>query len=186
MPAHIKAAVVSAALVLAIGLAYFLFWDRIDKNQAVPEAQEILKRIEKNGAIDFTLNNLAGQPVHMHDFKDKVVILNFWASWCAPCVEEFPSMLALLKAVPEVRLIAVSADQDEQALRIFLKAFQVDEKRVDILRDPDQKIARLYGTEILPESFIFQKGGKLLRKIVGAEKWAHPEAIQFFKTLTAE
>jgi thiol-disulfide isomerase/thioredoxin len=178
---HRKAAAVVTLLCLLVVAGYVVFWNQIDKNQQVPESQVIVQNLEKTGELDFEAPDLFGQKIKLHDFLGRIVILNFWASWCGPCVQEFPSLINLAKKVPQVEIVAISSDHDRASLNAFLKAFKMPEHNFSILLDPNRKISELYGTEILPESFVFSKSGQFVRKIIGAEKWDQPDAIQFFK-----
>jgi thiol-disulfide isomerase/thioredoxin len=181
---HLKASLIAAGLSLSVAVGFYLVWDKIDKNAAIPESHQIIKQLEQHGAMDFELPDLEGHQVRLSHFFDRVVILNFWASWCGPCVQEIPSLLELVKKVPGVQLVAVSEDHDRTELVAFLKAFAKEESAaVTVLIDSDHKISQLYKTEALPETFIFSRSGKFTRKVSGAENWTHPEAIAFFTEL---
>jgi cytochrome c biogenesis protein CcmG, thiol:disulfide interchange protein DsbE len=104
--------------------------------------------------------------------RGKVVVLNLWASWCAPCVEELPSLLALQKQMPDLAIVAVSTDQDPDVYRQFLIKNHVD---VLTVRDADQRVNALYGTVQIPETYIIDRQGVLRRKFIGAQNWTSPE-----------
>jgi thiol-disulfide isomerase/thioredoxin len=181
---HLKASLIAAVLLSSVCAGFYLVWDKIDKNSAIPESHQFIKTLELKGAVDFELPDLDGRSVKLSQFSDRVVILNFWASWCGPCVQEIPSLLNLVKQVKGVQLVAVSEDHDRTELQAFIKAFTKEPNpQVTVLMDVDQKISHLYKTEALPESFIFSRGGKFRRKVSGAEDWSHPEAIAFFNEL---
>src|SRR2546421_6594739 len=94
-------------------------------------------------APDFTVHD-SDRTVTLHDFRGKVVVLNFWATWCPPCVEEMPSLVAMQgKLNSSVTVLAVSLDVDESAYRHFLKDYGIDLLTV---RDPDKKSSQLYGS----------------------------------------
>lgn len=124
-------------------------------------------------APDFTLSDLKQNPVSLSDFSDKVVVVNFWASWCAPCVEEFPSLLKFIKAFEkEVVVIAVSHDTNPEDAQKFLDKFGVQpSSNFQVLIDLDRGVGKRYGVGALPESFIFSKNLKFERKIVGFRDW---------------
>ena len=170
-------------LVLCLGLFYFSNqrWG-IESN--VPKDVKVLNDIESKGVPNFELEDLDGNLVKLTDFKGRLVIINFWASWCQPCVDEFPTLLKLIKHFKgEVVLVAISADYTREDMTNFLRAFDVKSPFIKILWDKEKKIATSYGTEILPETYILDSQMKLIRKIVGVDKWYNEEAIGFFEEL---
>ena len=109
-------------------------------------------------APDFTVGD-EGRTVALHDFRGKVVVLNFWATWCPPCVEEMPSLVNLQSRLKgtDVTVLAVSIDVDSNAYKKFLVDHHVDLLTV---RDPNQKTPSLYGTQMWPETYIIDRNGK--------------------------
>jgi len=107
-------------------------------------------------------------------------VLNLWATFCAPCIEELPSLLALQQQMPDVAIVAVSMDQDSDVYRRFL-----DEHHVSVLtvRDPDQRVNALYGTVQIPETYIIDRQGVLRRKFIGAQNWTSPEITGYLSKL---
>ena len=120
------------------------------------------------------------QTVDLSRLHGKVVVLNLWATWCAPCVEELPSLLDLQKRMPELAVVGVSTDQDEQIYRAFLVKHHVDLLTV---RDADQRINALYGTVLIPETYIIDRNGVIRRKFVGAQDWTGPEITDYLRKL---
>jgi len=112
--------------------------------------------------------------------RGRVVVLNLWATFCAPCIEELPSLLALQQQMPDVAIVAVSMDQDPDVYRRFL-----DEHHVSVLtvRDPDQRVNALYGTVQIPETYIIDRQGVLRRKFIGAQNWTSPEITGYLSKL---
>lgn len=178
-------------VILLSGLLYFAwsqYQDFLTRGQRPPKGTLILNEIEKTGVPDFILQDLNEKPVQLSSFNDKLVIVNFWASWCEPCVKEFPSLMRLLEVYPDdLVLLAVSADNTIEDLRGFTKAFGVERVRNwYTMWDKEQKVAAKYGTEVLPESYIVGKNLKLIRKVAGVEEWDSPMAIKFFKDIIEE
>jgi cytochrome c biogenesis protein CcmG/thiol:disulfide interchange protein DsbE len=120
------------------------------------------------------------QTVDLAKLRGKVVVLNLWATWCAPCVEELPSLLAMQRTHPEITVVAVSTDQDDEVYRKFLKQHQVD---VVTVRDADQKVNAMYGTVQIPETYIIDRQGVMRRKFIGAQDWTGPEITQYLRKL---
>jgi peroxiredoxin len=133
-----------------------------------------------SAAPDFTVKDDA-RSVSLHDLKGKIVLLNFWATWCPPCVEEMPSLVALQgKMKDKVTVLAISVDVDEGAYKKFLKDHGVDLLTV---RDPDEKSNTLYGTFKYPETYVIDRDGVVRRKFIGPVDWTSPEIIQYLSKL---
>ncbi len=131
-------------------------------------------------APDFTVQD-ADRKVSLHDFRGKVVVLNFWATWCPPCVEEMPSLVKLQSNLKDrVVVLAVSVDEDERSYRTFLKKNNVDLLTV---RDPQQKSNELYGTFKFPETYIIDRQGVVQRKFIGPVDWARPDVVEYLNKL---
>lgn len=178
-----------ALLALVVGaVVLWLFWiplsGHLYRGSDTPESSKLLNKMEKEGVPGFSLTTIEGKPLTLDQFNGKVVILNFWASWCDPCVAEFPSLLSLIEHYKgEVVLVAVSADEKESDVQSFLKAFKANSEHLYIAMDKDKQLAQKYGTVVLPESYIIGHDRKLIRKIAGVDDWYTPEAISYFKDL---
>lgn len=134
-----------------------------------------------SAAPDFSLQD-SDRQVALNQFRGQVVVLNFWATWCPPCVEELPSLMRMQERVRNrgVAVLGVSIDVDEAAYHRFLK-----ERGVNFLtvRDPQQKVANLYGTAGWPETYIIDRQGVLRRKVVGPIDWNAPDIAEFLSKL---
>jgi len=130
------------------------------------------------------LPGLDGSTTDLAAFRGRVVVLNFWASWCPPCVHEMPSLEGLHRTLgPEgLVVVGVSVDEDEQALRSF-----VEEQGITfpILLDPGGRhAATAYGTLDFPTTFVIDRDGILKRRYVGPTQWDTPAALDHFRKLT--
>ena len=133
-----------------------------------------------NTAPDFTVQD-ADRKVTLHDLRGKIVVLNFWATWCPPCVEEMPSLVRLQSNLKDrVVVLAVSVDDDERSYRTFLKKNNVDLLTV---RDPQQKSNELYGTFKFPETYIIDRQGVVQRKFIGPVDWTRPDVVEYLNKL---
>jgi len=132
-------------------------------------------------APDFTVRD-SDRTVTLSQLKGQVVVLNFWATWCPPCIEEMPSLVRMQQRMQSkgVTVLAVSVDVDENNYRRFLKDHGVNLLTV---RDPDQKSNGLYGTFKFPETYIIDRNGVMRRKFIGAVDWTEPEIIDFLSKL---
>lgn len=130
-------------------------------------------------APDFVLQE-GSQRIQLSAYRGKVVILNFWASWCAPCIQELPSLIDLQHEMPQVVILTVSIDEDPQAYRQFLA-----DNHVDLLsiRDPQQRTNHLYGTEKIPESYVIDRNGIIRRKFISAQLWTSPDIVSYLRRL---
>jgi cytochrome c biogenesis protein CcmG/thiol:disulfide interchange protein DsbE len=133
-------------------------------------------------APDFTVRD-SDRAVTLHDFKGKIVVLNFWATWCPPCVEEMPSLVQLQAKLKNqgVEVVGVSVDVDGDAYHHFLQEHKVDLLTV---RDPDQKSNTLYGTFRYPETYIIDRNGMIRRKFIGAVDWNQPDVVEYLSKLS--
>ncbi len=132
-------------------------------------------------APEFTVTD-AERTVALKDLRGKVVVLNFWATWCPPCVEEMPSLVRMQKELKDkgVTVLAVSVDDDARQYHQFL-----DKNKVDLLtvRDPRQRSNELYGTFKFPETYIIDRQGVLRRKFIGAVDWTKPDVVDYLSKL---
>ena len=133
-------------------------------------------------APDFTVTADSGQTFTVHNFKGRLLLLNFWATWCAPCVEEVPSLNQLARQLGPQGLVVlgVSVDKDPNAYKNFLQHFPVS---FQTARDPDEKVNLKYGTIQFPESYLIDRDGKVVEKFISAQNWASPEMIQHVQSL---
>lgn len=120
------------------------------------------------------------QSIDLSKLRGHVVVLNLWATWCPPCVQELPSLLALQHQMPGITVVGVSTDQDDDVYRHFLTQHHVDLLTV---RDSDQRINALYGTVQIPETYIIDRTGTLRRKFIGAQDWTSPEITGYLARL---
>jgi peroxiredoxin len=132
--------------------------------------------------FDFELD---GQPATLRNLRGKIVILNFWATWCPPCVEETPSLNRLHQRINSRGgiVLGVSVDEDANAYATFLHEQHVSFPN---FRDPSKKTALTYGTTIYPETYIIDRDGRFARKIIGPQNWDSPELIAYLDTLLAK
>lgn len=135
-------------------------------------------------ALDFTIQDDQGK-ASLRDFRGQVLIVNFWASWCPPCIAETPSLVRMEKQLKSkgVVVLGVSADEDASAYHAFLKKYDITFLTV---RDPTAKVQHQYGTTLIPESYVIDAQGVLRRKIVNAIDWESPDMLTFLTRVAAD
>jgi peroxiredoxin len=123
--------------------------------------------------------------VDIRDFRGEVVLLNVWATWCGPCEQEMPSMERLYQEMgPQgLRVVAVSVDQADPAT----VGAWVQERDLSftVLHDPSGRIQQVYQTTGVQESFVVDREGVIVKKIIGATEWDHPAQKALFRRLLA-
>lgn len=119
----------------------------------------------------------------LSDLKGQLILLNFWASWCEPCIQEFPDMISLVNQRPNVVIVAINRDQKKEDAIRFIETFPEAKGKILFYWDPKGEITSLYGTEVLPESYLITYDFKVLKKIIGIEDWDHPNVLRFLDSL---
>lgn len=130
-------------------------------------------------APDFTVSDGATS-VRLADYRGKVVLVNFWATWCPPCVAELPSLLKFHHDNPDIAILAISIDEDPGQYQRFIQQRHID---LITVRDPNQTAASLFNTEMWPETYVIDRKGVIRRKFVGATDWSDPEIRSYLKSL---
>lgn len=161
-------------LLFAVLLAGFVY--------AIHDAfeQHIVQAGEK--APSFQVTTESGQKISNNNFGGKLLVLNFWATWCPPCVEEMPSLNQFAEAMAPsgVVVLGVSIDKNENAYKRFVQqsrlAFQTT-------RDPQEDISSRYGTFKWPETYVINQDGKVVQKYVGPRDWSDPQIVNSVKAL---
>ena len=179
--------VVAFLVALLLCVASVFAWNHFKsayENNEMSKTSAVLDKMELSGIPKFELMNLSGEKVSSDVLKGKLSFINFWASWCDPCVREFPSMLSLVKHFKgELILVAISNDENEEDMKSFIRAFDASIPGVYILWDPKREVTEKFVTYKLPETFMVGPDLKLIRKIVGIEKWYTPSSIEYIEDM---
>lgn len=161
------------AIVSLVGVTLGSYWGR-----SKPSRSEI-------SLAGFSAPKLDGSKLDINAATEPVLIVNFWASWCPPCADELPSLLKLTRTLGgQVRVIALSQDEDEKKMRDFLSKFGELPKGFEVAWDRDGSLAKKLGVAKLPESFILDRDRKLVKKIEGYDDWASPGVLSYFRLLS--
>jgi thiol-disulfide isomerase/thioredoxin len=149
----------------------------------------------------FELQTLDGRIVKLSDFGGRPVLINFWATWCAPCREELPHLARLARELAEtpVNLVLISVDEgwapvselaqeageEDQGSpwSLVARILRGESPGVLSLLDPSERVARSYGTFKYPETYLVDGSGALVRRFVGPKAWGHPRAVEALREL---
>lgn len=133
-------------------------------------------------APSFSIVTDNGRQISTKEFGGKVLVLNFWATWCPPCIDEIPSLDAMAKqlAPKGVVVLGVSVDRNGAAYERFRK-----QARIGFLtaRDPEARISSSYGTFKYPETYVIDSSGRVRQKHIGPRNWLEPEILQSIEAL---
>jgi len=175
-------------LVLAAGLfsVQLLTW-RIDASPAVLNAIDKLNgEWVDRPAPDFNLPTATGELKTLKDFRGKVIFLNFWGSFCAPCRKEMPSMEKLVRQYESqgMAMVAISFDPEKKDMVDFMASFLPnDNSAMTVLWDPTSQTGKEYGTELIPETYIIDRDGRIVARFVNSYDWTRPEVKQLIEAL---
>jgi cytochrome c biogenesis protein CcmG, thiol:disulfide interchange protein DsbE len=133
-------------------------------------------------APDFSIRTETGKTITAADFGGKVLVLNFWATWCPPCVEEMPSLNRFAATMKDsgVVVLAVSIDKNEKAYKQFVQRIR---PAFETAYDPDANISSGYGTFKWPETYVIDRNGKVRQKLISNQEWMDPQIVNGIKAL---
>jgi peroxiredoxin len=135
----------------------------------------------KDGHPDFQLPDASGKMTSLQQQLGHPVLLNFWATWCAPCVDEVPSLEELARRLKgtDMRMLAVSVDEDwDKIRRFFAKGTPIG-----VLLDTSKEVPKKFGTEKFPETFLIDAAGRVRYYFVNKRDWSRPEAVACLESL---
>lgn len=134
-------------------------------------------------APNFTLTDMQGQNVSLTDLKGKVVILNFWATWCPPCREEMPSMEMLYRKFKDQGLVILAVNVEQDGAKLVQSFLQRTPYTFPILLDGNAEVQNLYKVFRFPESYIIDRNGNVVEKVIGAIDWTSGPAFKLINFL---
>jgi thiol-disulfide isomerase/thioredoxin len=120
--------------------------------------------------------------VNLAALRGHVVLLNFWATWCGPCIQELPALEQMQRDLPQVNVVTISTDEDEAAYRAFLVRYRVSLLTV---REGNDKANELYGSIRYPETYVIDKNGIIRRKFIGPQNWSSADIEDYLRKLAA-
>jgi len=167
-------------LFVFIACVFLIIFLREERDSTIKTTKPLQPGIQ---VPNFVFADMNGKEVSLSDHRGKVVLLNVWATWCPPCRQEMPSMQRLYEKFKgeSFEILAVSIDSEgREAVAPFMREMNLT---FPALLDPRETIMSLYGITGVPESFIIDKDGILVKKIIGPINWASSEVFLFFKDL---
>jgi peroxiredoxin len=162
---------IAAMLLLAAGLVWVVY-----------PTLEVRVINAGDTAPNFSIVTERGQTITRSDFGGKLLVLNFWASWCPPCIEELPSLNQFAQQYKDqgVVVIGISNDKNENLYKRFLTERHV---AFDTARDPEADISTSYGTFQIPETYLIDRNGKVLEKVISNQDWMDPQFLARVKSM---
>ncbi len=180
-----KKIIISLAVIVALAMGILYGKGLLSVHQGiVPPPSLAVLALEKapKPAPAVTFTDGAGGRHALEAFKGRYVLLNLWATWCAPCVSELPSLARLQAHAPGLRVLAINADSTKVDAGAFLKSHGAGSLPVYV--DSDHMLMRSFVVPGLPTTVLIDPDGKVVARAEGPAEWASPEAVAYFKRIT--
>ncbi len=156
-------------------------WQQPELSHNLTEVKTVIQ------GSDFELLNMDEEKIKLSDFRGKVVLLNFWATWCPPCRREMPSMERLYQQIGDEKFGVIAVDQMEEIDDVFAFTGQLElAPTFDILFDTTSQVSQDYAVRGLPTTYLLDKQGKIRYRAVGGREFDHPEVVKIIKELMDE
>lgn len=168
--------------------ASFVLWDIYGQPPKYTNTTELPRTKTKTPHTPFTFNTLDKNVLNSTDLKGKVIILNFWASWCVPCLIEFPDLIEVTSSYPDdVFFLAMSVDENPDNAKAFIDKINLPQSNRIIGLDTDKSIsAKLFNTTKYPETYILDRNLNIRRHITGIIEWNSPAFKTYLENLIKE
>jgi thiol-disulfide isomerase/thioredoxin len=172
---------------ILLGAVFFVTFSAVADWQQ-PELSHNLTPVENIvPASDFELLDMDDEKIRLSDYRGKVVLLNFWATWCPPCIREMPSMERLHQQVNAEDFIVLAVNQMEDVDQVFAFTGQLEiDPTFEILFDSESKVSHNYAVRGLPTTYLIDKRGNIRYRAVGGREFNHPEVVKIIDQLIKE
>ena len=167
-------------VLVLVGASVYL----VSSNSSRPASEWVNSVAVGDIAPDFQLEDTEGNQVSLQALRGKVVLVNLWATWCPPCIEEMPSMERLNEVMAGDDFVMLAINTEENGRNIVPAFLQKTPYTFPILYDDKGVVQKLYGVFKFPESFVIRKDGIVAEKIIGPLDWSSIETITYLKNLT--
>lgn len=152
----------------------FFIYQHLQKKNTLPEHIIKNQNIENKNS-DFTVYDLNKKSITLSSLLNKIVMINFWATWCAPCIEELPSLNKLAKYYPKDLIILAVSNENTDDIKNFLMSFPDFHSNFIPANVGKDKMLATFSLRAFPETYILGKNGQLIEKIIGPQKWDSEE-----------
>lgn len=183
MKPHLKAFLI--LLPVIAGVFYLL---NTLSNRSEFSEGDLIKKSEVKKAFENwdlkTLSDWRGKEIKADSLSEPIIVMHYWAAWCAPCIHEFPDLIEMTKKMKgRVRVFAVSEDNDVKEIEAFIKSFKESQAvpHFHIVWDQDHKLMDRWAVTKLPESFIYGPDRKLVKHVGGVVNWTSADTDEFFR-----
>ena len=180
-----KKIVIVVAVIAAVAFGILYGRGLLSVHQGIePPASLAALRLQKPAkpAPDVAFSDAHGAKLPLKSLKGRYVLLNLWATWCAPCVAELPALSRLSAFAPGLRVVAVNTDRGDVDAAGFLKEHSAS--GLGVFKDTDRVMMRSFVTPTLPVTVLIDPTGKVVARADGPADWDNPEAIAYFKRIT--
>ena len=188
MKPYLKPLVILVPVLILLGYLFVSYSNKSEfSEEDVSKAQQLAKAYETLDIAE-TLD-WKNNKVELASSKAPVLIIHFWASWCGPCLQEFPDLLKMAKNQKgKVVVLAVSEDSEEGEIKAFVKSFSEAETTPNfhIAWDKDHEFMKRWNVDKLPESFIYGPDRKMKKHVSGAVPWNSEDSQEYFKMIEAD
>ena len=175
-----KVVFLSASIVLITLLVIFSGIQLLQK-ESTPERMKVINKM-KQGQLSFSFQDTNGHTYQLNSFQEKVVLVNLWATWCIPCVDELPSLIRLAKKFPKKLVIIALTEDTKQKVDHFFNRFDYKLPKNFII-SVRFNMREVFSPQGLPESYLFDPSGKLISKVIGPRHWDQLEWVSQIQKL---
>lgn len=177
---------VLAVIIITIVAVQFVSWAPVENPAVLNAVSSLDGEMVDRPAPPIRLADGQGNEHTLAELRGKVIFLNFWASFCVPCREEMPSMEALVRQYESQGLVMLAVSQDAEVAEMngFMERFLPGQRSaMTVLWDANGETARRYGTELIPETYIIDREGRIVARFVNAYDWTRPEVKVLIESL---
>lgn len=184
--------VLAYVVFIAVG-SLWMFWFAASlgpaaRAQADAACRALQPELRSGPAPAFQVEDLAGQQVSLDELRGKFLVVNFWATWCEPCIREWPQLDRLAERLAgrdDVVVLAISVDQDQTQIAPFLARMGLEQTGVRVLWDPSGQLHTAFGTDKLPDTYFVDARGELVHAYVNVRQWGRPAAHRCVESMLA-